>query len=77
MMGSKQEYAVRGADMNESNTGFDYDRYRELLANATDETKRMALINLLIEEGAQGKLTRQRIGRLGLTSSSDQPLDET
>ena len=30
--------------------GFDFRRYRQLLAEAVDERKRLALINLLIEE---------------------------
>ena len=43
------------------------DRYRKLLAEATDESKRLALIELLIEEGARDQLTRDRISQLGLT----------
>jgi hypothetical protein len=46
---------------------YDYDRYRKLLAEATDESKRLAFIDLLIEEGARDQLTRDRISRLGLT----------
>jgi hypothetical protein len=34
-------------------TGFDYDRYRKLLAEADDEPKRLAFINLLIDEKAR------------------------
>lgn len=54
--------------MNKPDPGFDYDRYRQLLAEATDEPKRLALIQLLIDEGARDKLTRLRIGRLGLST---------
>jgi hypothetical protein len=36
--------------------GFDYPRYRQLLAEAVDEKKRLALINLLIEERAMDRL---------------------
>jgi hypothetical protein len=39
--------------------GFDVDRYRKLLAEAVDETKRLALINLLIEERAKERLEEQ------------------
>ncbi len=39
---------------------FDYRRYRQLLAEATDETKRMALIDLLILERARDRLAAQR-----------------
>jgi hypothetical protein len=42
--------------MNTSAAGFDYDRYRKLLAEASDEPKRLALIQLLIEEKAKDRL---------------------
>lgn len=53
--------------MNQPNKGYDYKRYRKLLAEATDESKRLAFIDLLIEEGARDLLTRERISQLGLT----------
>jgi hypothetical protein len=53
--------------MNQPNKGYDYRRYRNLLAEATDESKRLAFIELLIEEGARDQLTRERISQLGLT----------
>jgi hypothetical protein len=53
--------------MTKPDKGYDYDRYRKLLAEATDESKRLALIDLLIEEGARDQLTRDRISQLGLT----------
>jgi hypothetical protein len=40
--------------------GFDYDRYKRLLAEAVDERKRLALIQLLIEERAMDRLAAQR-----------------
>jgi hypothetical protein len=40
--------------------GFDSDRYRKLLAEAVDETKRLAFIDLLIEERAKDQLEVQR-----------------
>jgi hypothetical protein len=40
--------------------GFDYHRYRRLLAEAIDENKRMALIDLLIEERARDRLEAER-----------------
>jgi hypothetical protein len=40
--------------------GFDVDHYRKLLANATDDEKRLALIKLLIEEGAKARLEAAR-----------------
>jgi hypothetical protein len=50
--------------MNPLDSEFDYPRYRKLLAEAVDERRRLALINLLIDERARDKLaahaTRQR-----------------
>ncbi|MBN9146838.1 MULTISPECIES: hypothetical protein [unclassified Nitrobacter] len=54
--------------MDKPNKGYDYRRYRNLLAEATDESKRLAFIDLLIEEGARDQLTRERISQLGLTT---------
>ena len=42
--------------MNKSDAAFDFDRYRKLLAEANDEPKRLALINLLIDEKAKDQL---------------------
>jgi hypothetical protein len=51
---------ARGRNMRKQDAGFDYDRYRELLADAVDEKKRLALIALLIEEHAMERLAAQR-----------------
>jgi hypothetical protein len=51
-----------GVSVSKSDPGFDFDRYRKLLAEATDEPKRMALIDLLVVEGARAKLAAQRLG---------------
>jgi len=49
---------------------FDFDRYRRLLAEADDEPKRLAFINLLVDENAKDKLAGQalrgRLAELGL-----------
>ncbi|MGO8911629.1 MAG: hypothetical protein ACLQDM_20230 [Bradyrhizobium sp.] len=54
--------------------GYSFDRYRRLLAEADDEPKRMAFINLLIEEKAKDRLAEQslraRLSGLGLNTSS-------
>ena len=51
--------------MSKPDAGFDYDRYRKLLAEATDEPKRLAFINLLVDEKAKDSLARQSLrGRL-------------
>ena len=51
-----------GVSVSKSEPGFDFDRYRQLLAEATDEPKRMALIDLLVVEGARAKLAAHRFG---------------
>jgi hypothetical protein len=56
--------------MSKPDSGFDYDRYRKLLAEASDEPKRAALIELLVVEGARAKLAAQR-SRLGREPISD------
>jgi hypothetical protein len=47
--------------MAESDAGFNYDRYRKLLAEADDEPKRLAFINILIDEKAKDQLARQSL----------------
>ncbi len=44
----------------QDNGGYDYQRYRQLLAEAVDEQKRLALIELLIREKARDRLAAQR-----------------
>jgi hypothetical protein len=46
--------------MRKQDGGYDYHRYRRLLAEAVDETKRLALIELLIEEKARDRLAAER-----------------
>jgi hypothetical protein len=46
--------------MSEQDAGYDYHRYRKLLAEAVDDTKRLELIDLMIEERAKEKLEAQR-----------------
>ena len=59
-----------GRTMSKPDAGYDYNRYRQLLAEADDDSKRMAFINLLIEEKARDKLAvqamRARLNGLGL-----------
>jgi hypothetical protein len=45
--------------MGKPEAGFDYNRYRRLLAEATDEKRRLELIDLLIEEQARDRLKVQ------------------
>ncbi|MDN3276829.1 hypothetical protein QWJ07_21375 [Frankia sp. RB7] len=46
--------------MRKQDVGFDYHRYHRLLTDADDDDKRMALIDLLIEEKARDRLAAQR-----------------
>ena len=46
--------------MRQQDLRFDYNRYKRLLAEAVDEPKRLALIQLLIEERAMDRLAAQR-----------------
>ena len=48
--------------MSEADAAYNFDRYRKLLAEADNEPKRLAFINLLIEEKARDRLARQIIG---------------
>lgn len=65
--------------MRKPDARFDYDRYRKLLAEATDEPKRLAFINLLVDEKAKDSLARQslraRLADLGLQTKSKQAQD--
>jgi len=45
--------------MRKQDVTFDYRRYRQLLADADNDDKRMALINILIEERAKDRLAAQ------------------
>jgi hypothetical protein len=57
--------------MRDQDAGFDFYRYRQLLAEADDETKRLALIDLLIEERAMERLEAQRASdRDAMTAST-------
>ena len=57
--------------MREQDLTFDYHRYRQLLADADDDEKRMALINTLIEEHAKDRLAAQTASdRAAMTAST-------
>ena len=51
---------ARGREMGNQDAGFDFHRYRQLLAEADDDAKRLALIDLLIKERARERLEAQR-----------------
>ena len=51
--------------------GYDYTRYRKLLAEAVDERKRLEVIDLLIEESARDRLEAQRTSdRVAMTAQT-------
>lgn len=57
--------------MHKQDAGFDYRRYRQLLAEAVDEKKRLALIDVLIEERARERLEAQRASdRAAMTAAT-------
>jgi hypothetical protein len=57
--------------MRKQDMGFDFHRYRDLLAEAVDDTKRLALIDLLIEERARERLEAQRASdRAAMTATT-------
>jgi len=51
---------VRGVPVSEQQATYDYQRYRQLLSEAVDETSRLRLITLLITERARDRLEAQR-----------------
>lgn len=48
---------------------YDYRRYKQLLAEAVDETKRLELIEIIIKEKARDRLEAQRMAdRVAMTA---------
>ena len=57
--------------MSKQDAGYDYTRYRKLLAEAVDERKRLELIDLMIREKARDRLARQRMSdRVAMTAAT-------
>jgi hypothetical protein len=58
--------------MRKQDAGFDFHRYRQLLSEAVDEKKRLAFIDLLVEERAKERLEAQRAAdRIATTTIDD------
>ena len=58
-----------GSAMDDQETGYDYNRYKKLLAEAVDETKRLELIDIMIKENARDRLEAQRMSdRVAMTA---------
>ncbi|WP_442893746.1 hypothetical protein [Bradyrhizobium sp. AZCC 1699] len=61
--------ACAGRAMDEQEASYDYHRYKQLLAEAVDETKRLELIEIMIREKARDRLEAQRIAdRVAMTA---------
>jgi hypothetical protein len=57
--------------MRKQEARYDYGRYHRLLVDAVDDDKRMALINLLIEERARDRLAAEVASdRAAMTAST-------
>jgi hypothetical protein len=57
--------------MSKQEAGYDYHRYKKLLAEAVDETRRLELIDVLIMENARDRLEAQRISdRAAITAQT-------
>ena len=55
--------------MDKQETGYDCNRYKQLLAEAVDETKRLELIEIMIREKARERLEAQRTAdRIAMTA---------
>jgi hypothetical protein len=55
--------------MDNQETGYDYVRYKQLLAEAVNETKRIELIEIMIRENARDRLEAQRTAdRVAMTA---------
>jgi hypothetical protein len=55
--------------MSKPDAGYDYYRYKQLLVEATDDSKRLELIDLMIKEGARDRLEAQRTSdRVAMTA---------
>jgi hypothetical protein len=66
-----REHALWGRGMAKPDVGYDFHRYRKLLAEAVDEPTRLALIDLLIEERARERLQAQLTSeRLAVTAKT-------
>ena len=57
--------------MDKQETDYNYVRYKQLLAEAVDETKRIELIDMLIKEKARDRLEAQRMSdRVAMTQAT-------
>jgi hypothetical protein len=60
--------AWAGRAMDNQETGYDYVRYKQLLAGAVDEPRRLELIEIMIRENARDRLEAQRAAdRIAMT----------
>ncbi|MEH2627207.1 hypothetical protein V1292_005262 [Bradyrhizobium sp. AZCC 1719] len=56
-------------DSGKQEASYDYHRYKQLLAEAVDETKRLELIEIIVREKARDRLEAQRMAdRVAMTA---------
>jgi|SRR3954471_20485530 hypothetical protein len=61
--------ACAGRAMDKQETDYNYVRYKQLLAEAVDETRRLELIEIMIRENARDRLEAQRTAdRIAMTA---------
>ncbi|MBA7478495.1 MAG: hypothetical protein DI543_26020 [Bradyrhizobium icense] len=57
--------------MSKQDAGYDYTRYRKLLAEAVDEKRRLELIDIMIRERARDRLQAERMSdRVAMTTAT-------
>lgn len=62
-------FACAGRAMDEQQADYDHNRYRQLLAEAVNEAKRIELIEIMIREKARDRLEAQRMAdRVAMTA---------
>ncbi|NOJ47943.1 hypothetical protein [Bradyrhizobium archetypum] len=58
-----------GQESGKQEASYDYLRYKQLLADAVDETRRLELIEIIVREKARERLEAQRIAdRVAMTA---------
>jgi len=67
----KIKKSCAGRAMGKQENLYDHHRYRKMLAEAVDETKRLELIDILIQEKARDRLEAQRTSdRVAMTAQT-------
>jgi hypothetical protein len=68
---AQNKKACAGRVMGKQEISYDYHRYKSMLAAAVDESRRLELIDLLIEERARDRLEAERTSdRVAMTAQT-------